>query len=392
MIKGLVDGRVLEHRHGFEPWLHYDVTRSPGSELPAKCVLTHIKGDWSEFSKSLGLSPWSKHYQCCPYCPCSKDTMFLDDTGLGFGGIGYCERSDDDYEQACRKCEIRVQVGTRELQRQILSNLVYDLNGKSAHGRVCADDMVFLGLKRGDRLDPSPHLVNPNMFESAEPPFEAVFWRRHCDNRRRCTDWVMHRSPVFDLALGTSPTRTLAIDSLHTVYLGPCLRWTGATLMRIMHANPWRVPGHQRLARLELEMLQWFDQEGVPADRRVRRLTEKMMPAEADDPHPGGAMKLKAAEARIVMGFALFSLKSRVEDVSFGHSLLQAGLALAEWFQVTDTPRVRLTVDEYQALVDSSHRLRVYCAKALVEPAPKSHAIAHLSIRTVCQSRGRPCP
>eukprot|EP00959_Pyramimonas_sp_CCMP1952_P000756 14772-Pyramimonas_sp.AAC.1 len=45
------------------------------------------------------------------------------------------------------------------------------------------------------------------------------------------------------MGLGTSPTKSLAIDALHCVYYGPIMRWVGSALWRTVLHNPWKFRG-----------------------------------------------------------------------------------------------------------------------------------------------------
>ena len=94
----------------------------------------------------------------------------------------------------------------------------------SAHG---------VDLCVGDRVVPSAEITNVRMFDTIELPIVVTFWRATFDDRGRCTDFVINRSPLFCNHLGTSPTRTLAVDNLRTVNYGPMMRWTSAALWRV---------------------------------------------------------------------------------------------------------------------------------------------------------------
>jgi hypothetical protein len=130
------------------------------------------------------------------------------------------------------------------------------------------------------------------------------------------------------------------------------------------------------------EFRAWQIEEGIPASRRIANITPAMLGDTADDPHPGGTLKLKAAEVRVAMSFAINLLGKHEETVSLGKPLLQAGLAMAGWLITSDTAQTRLTHSEYQAMVDNSVRHRYFSEQALVGMLPKHHAFGHLSVRT----------
>eukprot|EP00973_Karenia_brevis_P066412 9229977-Karenia_brevis.AAC.1 len=94
---------------------------------------------------------------------------------------------------------------------------------------------------------------------------------------------------------------------MHTVYYGPVMRLTSAMLWRILKSNPWNIHGNpsvvmQRGVRqIASELKSWQRRESIPFSDRINDLTLKMLgPArETEEHHPGGALKLKAAETQL---------------------------------------------------------------------------------------------
>eukprot|EP00959_Pyramimonas_sp_CCMP1952_P115672 2418396-Pyramimonas_sp.AAC.1 len=170
MLEALVNGEVPARRHDMTPWDPFDDMNKPGDSLGGfRCMVLYYKGDWAEYQKSFGLSSWAKSYNPCPICDCPLDCMHV--TGPGFitsDGMLYNDRAEEEYERACLSCEIRVVVDSEALRSAIVRNLTYDINGKSAKGRVLVGpipEYPGLGLARLDRLEPSASVVNPNLFE-----------------------------------------------------------------------------------------------------------------------------------------------------------------------------------------------------------------------------------
>eukprot|EP00959_Pyramimonas_sp_CCMP1952_P291828 6103597-Pyramimonas_sp.AAC.1 len=87
-------------------------------------------------------------------------------------------------------------------------------------------------LKPGDRLEPSDTLRDTHALEKATLPLLVTFWRPQLGDGGKVIDSVMHRCPLYSEALHASPNRTLAVDSLHTLFLGPVLRFVSAALWR----------------------------------------------------------------------------------------------------------------------------------------------------------------
>eukprot|EP00959_Pyramimonas_sp_CCMP1952_P039578 827882-Pyramimonas_sp.AAC.1 len=91
----------------------------------------------------------------------------------------------------------------------------------------------------GDRLEPSRALPDARALECAALPITVTFWRsRRAEGGGKISDAVGHGCPLFSAALCASPHRTLAVDSLHTLFLGPASRCISACLRRVLLKNP----------------------------------------------------------------------------------------------------------------------------------------------------------
>jgi hypothetical protein len=226
-------------------------------------------------------------------------------------------------------------------------------------------------------------------------PFEVILWRAHFDALGRCTDAAMHRNPMFCSELGTNPQDILAIDALHTVYYGPVMRWASSVIWRVLLSNPWNLPGadgavlETGVRMLRKDMLRHFEESHVPHDRRINDLTLKMLGEKrgcvvrGEYPHPGGGLKLKAAECGIAFKWAISMLRKDCisSGVLYRSELLSAGLALETWLAVTRSEEICLSVPECQELVDSAQRHLLHSRRAMVAFVPKSHFFAELSLR-----------
>ena len=90
-----------------------------------------------------------------------------------------------------------------------------------ASGRALSADVPSLGLLKFDRLEPHPAMVNHRLFDlytTFDPPIPCLFWRRSLERP------TMHRCPLMDDHLGIT-SDTVAIDTLHTLNLGPWQRF-----------------------------------------------------------------------------------------------------------------------------------------------------------------------
>eukprot|EP00959_Pyramimonas_sp_CCMP1952_P105986 2216176-Pyramimonas_sp.AAC.1 len=120
------------------------------------------------------------------------------------------DRSRDDCDLGCGKCENVTSVGMR--------NAIWAATESTETVGLVLKSSVH-GLIAGDRLACSKELLIPTEFHTRSVPFTATFWRSPFGCSKRCIDSVRRRCPLFSTTLGASPARLLAIDTLHTVYL-----------------------------------------------------------------------------------------------------------------------------------------------------------------------------
>merc|ERR1712078_837149 len=79
------------------------------------------------------------------------------------------------------------------------------------------------------------------------------------------------------------PSDVLAIDSLHTVYFGPLMRWIAAALWRILLLDPFNLHGSASnileigARRIGSDMKAWFQENEVPHERRIGNLLLVML-------------------------------------------------------------------------------------------------------------------
>eukprot|EP00959_Pyramimonas_sp_CCMP1952_P001304 26725-Pyramimonas_sp.AAC.1 len=177
-------------------------------------------------------------------------------------------RAADSYHQSCAACE----VGSPP--QKIGGRLV--VTGHTVNGVV---------LNVGDRLVPSSALLDIAAVETRELPRRVTLWRARLDHDGRVMDPVNGRCPIFSRAIGTSPYHNLAVDSLHTIFLGVAMRWMSAALWRLALTNPWNVKGSLEQAlpiivtMIKLDMDKWVRDPAnqVPSGRCPGHLSVKML-------------------------------------------------------------------------------------------------------------------
>eukprot|EP00959_Pyramimonas_sp_CCMP1952_P467966 9492458-Pyramimonas_sp.AAC.1 len=214
---------------------------------------------------------------------------------------------DDQYERDCSSCEIRVWIRT-ELDRDAIlrGGLKFQSKSKKVNGRALQCRVPrFPQLRPQDRLDPSPGCLDTGQFEEATLPFEACFWRRHFDQKGACLDPVSRRVPIFCEAVGITPQSSLMIDTLHTLYLGVFQRYVAFVVWACISENVYVMSGNAEevleltLARLFLDLKQWYHSRGIPKSEQLGQLTSKMVGVKKKQ-----ELKTKAAETGTIVSWA----------------------------------------------------------------------------------------
>lgn len=159
-------------------------------------------------------------------------------------------KGDSSHDDAVRSLSVVVDVPDEATRSLIIHAgiLVYPKR-KWARGRHLINGIPSLGLNAGDRVEPAYDLdkpgimlLDPRELETRSLPMRVMFWRSSRDSTGACRDEVVRYCPIWNLAqLGTSPYRSLMLDSLHLVNLGLMSRYVSACLWRILIQNPWDV-------------------------------------------------------------------------------------------------------------------------------------------------------
>jgi hypothetical protein len=208
-------------RHDEAEWKTSDRARQGrgGTRLPARGAVIYVKGDWSEYSHTLGLPLWSDGLRPCFCCAgCGEDLYVAH--GCSTNGLRWPLNDSGEYDRACRQCEFRVRV-TAENKEFVSDRLRYDKRkNDGSHGRALTQNVDLLGLRANDRLEPSPTLPDVSKFEDLITPAFVTFWRSSSETSAR------HRNPLFQNPDVTGITlMSLTIDLLHAFYLGVLQKW-----------------------------------------------------------------------------------------------------------------------------------------------------------------------
>eukprot|EP00969_Alexandrium_andersonii_P050824 2233455-Alexandrium_andersonii.AAC.1 len=64
-------------------------------------------------------------------------------------------------------------------------------------------------------------------------PCQVLFWRPSRETL------VRHRCPLWDATIGLTPSRVLAVDMLHTYYLGSLQVWGACAIWALLLSGVW---------------------------------------------------------------------------------------------------------------------------------------------------------
>ena len=349
-----------------------------GTPLGFLVAVLYVKGDWMEVASSLGFPNWVHLIHPCPLCwsPLADIALLR---GFSALTLPWVLKTWLHYCAACDACEIVLDPLPRALWRKLRASLAYDkrTHTGAAHGRALEVDFPEVGLRRGDRLEPSTHCPDVGAGFDADCPQSVTFWRPSAETLTH------HRNPLFAEETGVTPDRVLVVDWLHTGPLGVLKYFLAWLVWELITLNVWNAPRDPMVTRLQVstlrlrqELFAWYTAE-ARAGRdhcRVQDLTFAMLGSH-DDPK----LNLHAAE---MVGFLHFA-KCLLDR--YGASLLgrytaaarvQAGLQRIH--ELLKQYPMRTSDVGVQELVDNSRMALRSLIELGIDTRFKMHALVHM--------------
>jgi hypothetical protein len=319
-----------------KPWVELDSKHfsKQGMPLSAKSALIHIKGDWAEFANSFGFLTWSHVYHPCLFCWTSRDDMYKTE-GLSPLATPSPLVTQHQYDAACTACEIWVTVNNKEQHGILIGSLRFDKR-KTGHGRTLQRDLPMFGLLSGDRLEPHPGLLDVGSFEAVALPARTLFWRSSLETLSK------HRCPIFSYMLGVS-VQIMEIDTLHCLNLGVYMQYATDVVWHLHSCDVFSLAAlrtaEERIQlfamRLRGALFDWYDGRGTEQPpstlHKLQDFTAEMLGSAA---HP--KLKLKAAETKTFMQFALYMASRFRNKITFSESLVEGGTCLVRMQHLFD--------------------------------------------------------
>ena len=211
------------------PTVTFDEGRRTMANVPFgfRAAVLFIRGDWSEYTSSLGLPNWKTIHNPCPMCCCERENMY-EHRGVSALELPWPQTTHRMYMANCDRAE-HVVVSTAALWRRIRATLAYNVSGSI--GRALGNDIPEAGLLRGDRLAPSAECPDVGYGFDAVMPTQVTFWRPLPGAS------TFHRNPLFNERRGTGIDRVLVQDFLHVLSLGAFETFNAACTWQLLNAN-----------------------------------------------------------------------------------------------------------------------------------------------------------
>ena len=268
-IRATIANKSPDVRHDGKAWRDSDSDRLAVANMPLGFlgVPLFVKGDWAEYVQSLGVATWSSYISSCPLCHTVSGDLYIATELSPLGPPGE-RKTLDTFEAACSSCEIKRVLDAAEVEL-VNDHLFFDKSDKGSHGRALLADIPTLGLRKGDRLEPTRGTPNVAVLDPAAAPISATFWRPSCETAYR------HRCPLFSRETTLSP-ENLGVDWLHTISLGIAQAWLAYLVWDLLLANVFDLHGRAAdrlelgVARMRELLFSWYTEESAAGREHTR--------------------------------------------------------------------------------------------------------------------------
>eukprot|EP00971_Amphidinium_carterae_P352697 6492706-Amphidinium_carterae.2 len=214
-------------------WSKEDSSRAnlAGTAMVCAGALIQIRADWAEVSHTLGVCSWADLTDPCFLCSLPHAQLY---SNIGDRLWHVPLKSGATYHRACSLCEHCFEAGLETHADTIEPLLHTDLRKDGARGRALRDGVPALGLKAGDRVEPTSRMMDYATWEENGCKAPVTFWRRTAETATR------HRCPIFECS-GVSINTSMTVDVMHTLCLGIYQDYACRAVWVILHNNCFEV-------------------------------------------------------------------------------------------------------------------------------------------------------
>ena len=354
-IKALASGIWPNHRHDGEPWRPEDRWRRDraGTPLSAPMACLFFKGDWAEYAHTFALATWQDSLRPCFHCLGYGPDLY-NPFGNSASSLRWVCSAAGDYLNDCLRSERKVVISSEDVRSRILNVLEYDTRKDGNHGRCLTEDLLDLGLLRGDRLEPSDELPDIGAFKSATIGSIAIFWRRSEESLAR------HRNPCFMPDMGLDVDRCLSYDVLHCIHLGVLNTYCAIALWQIIDSGVFGAAATNDslihvVSVLRNRLVQFYKDHKEEGLTEVQDLTVGML-----SPRESNVLHTKGAETYGVFKFILYILDLYGAAVSHRDLLYRAAKSLDCLLLLWRKPGWVMSEEDIEVLVHNQTTLKIY--------------------------------
>eukprot|EP00959_Pyramimonas_sp_CCMP1952_P329455 6897377-Pyramimonas_sp.AAC.1 len=194
-------------------------------------------------STGMGFPAHASHHAPCIMCRQNQEQIHSHDLSAPVEQV-----TNESYDDECTSHEIWCLITDQEMHRTIRFRLCWK---KTNRGRALYADLPEYGLRKGDRVEPSPTLLDSADFDHLsfdKGPVLVKFWRP-TPGAERC----YHRNPLLDPALGTG-MHTFSIDELHCLHLGVFQSWASTVVWLLIGHNFFKIQATLQGDRVRLSL------------------------------------------------------------------------------------------------------------------------------------------
>jgi len=384
--------RIGIHPSGRHDCLALDELRAAraGRKMLIRMILNMLKGDNGELAIAHGFPTTKDGNHPCILCHATQAEL-MDFAGVTSDACSKPLKTRAELEAATRACEFKVVVN-RELYLLLRASLDYDQREDGYRGRYLRWNMKSLGLKKGDRLEPSPTL--PNIGEGFDTidefPCTILFWRRSKETLCR------HRNPLFAPETGIDPYDVICIDGMHTNSEGTVQQFCSWVVHHFVNHDLWKVGRAVQLnhfnfsiMRMQTEFKLWCSQQnasfGCSSGEKIDCF--QFGPSSfgtATQP----SFHMKAGQSNTFLRFILDVVRKYQSSVPRAAEILSCGkhfLFLVSWLK--DKPYALLP-EEKEHLMSVVKAANLESAALGVHMIPKHHLMVHWGLS--CHHIGNP--
>ena len=377
-------------RRGTHPSKRFDLTQWPsgrhrdlaGQSLGFKCLCILLRGDWMEFSTSLGFCSWAHKTHPCFECVAELLNISVVPT---IDHVPWPLKTPELYDRSCTDCESLIHLKSRSKFTKFMASIEYNRSkGEYSKGRMVIANWAEFGFVKNIhlRLEPSASLLDVGDLDQYLEDFprdgvQVSLW----DPTKEAG--FHHRCPLFSQETGLTKD-AIGVDELHVLFIGLFPLFIGYALWAIVECDGLSAGDGQNLEdthalrglHLRHAYFKWCKDEADKGNKKLNVYQEFDLKKLGLREQPN--LSAKGGQAGTLLFFTVAMLKICHSRLRAGGPLLEAGQSLLRYITITRRAGRNLSgvqhIELCQACVD------FLCVRTLagIRFIPKMHLYVHL--------------